>query len=520
MLDYLLGGGCLLLASLSAWAWGRGRATPAVLLLMGAALLLRLLMANLDPFLHDWDERFHAVVARNMLLHPFRPILQPHPLLPYDYHAWCCNYIWLHKQPLFLWLMALSMKVFGVGTLAMRLPSALLGALLVWPVYRLGVLALGNALAGYLGAVLVTFAYYQLELISGAIGMDHNDLAFLVFVTGSIWAYYEYRANSRPVGWLVLVGVLAGAAVLCKWLTGLLVYGGWGLDALLHLRQRRLLPELAKGLASLAVAVAVALPWQLYTAWRFPLESTHERAFNGRHFTEVIEGQNHTSDYYFQLLPDHYSPWLLALMALGLGLGLRRRTARRIVPLLGMIAAIYLLFTLAATKMPSYTYMVSALLLLLAGLGLAETYRYLRRWQPASPRLATALTGFALLGIAVADLQPWCIVGYHRYEQTYGMVGEKLRWRPRANNAAIYRQLPQALPPGYTILNVPYGDELETMFYTGHQVYAGIPNEDQIKQMRHQGARFALFPAQPGQYMPPYLAQPDVLQLWGVLEQH
>jgi 4-amino-4-deoxy-L-arabinose transferase len=520
MLDYLLGGESLLLICLSAWVWGRGRATPAVLLLMGAALLLRLWMASLDPFLHDWDERFHAVVARNMLSDPFRPILQPHPLLPYDYHAWCCNYIWLHKQPLFLWLMALSMKVFGVNTLALRLPSALLGALLVWPVYRLGVLALGDTLAGYLGAVLAAFAYYQLELISGAIGMDHNDVSFLVFVTGSIWAYYEYRASSRPGRWLVLVGVLAGAAVLCKWLTGLLVYGGWGLDALLHLRQRRLLPELARGLASLAVAVVVALPWQLYTAWRFPLESAHERAFNSRHFTEVIEGQSHPPDYYLQLLPDHYSPWLLVLMALGVGLGLRRRTARSVVPLLGMVVAIYLLFTLAATKMPSYTYMVSALLLLLAGLGLAEASRYLWRWRPALSELATALAVFGLLAVAVADLQPWYIVGYHWHEQTYAMVGEKLRWVPRASNAALYQHLAQDLPAGYTVLNAPYGDELEVMFYTGRQVYAGLPNEAQVNQMRRQGARLALLPAHPGQQIPSYLAQPDVLQLWVMPEPH
>lgn len=76
------------------------------MLLLFGAIGVRLFMITIDPFLHDWDERFHAIVAKNMITYPFKPMLFVNPVLPYDYRAWCCNHIWVHKQPLFLWQMA------------------------------------------------------------------------------------------------------------------------------------------------------------------------------------------------------------------------------------------------------------------------------------------------------------------------------------------------------------------------------------------------------------------------------
>ncbi len=113
----------------------------AVALLMAAAGSLRLLLIGRDQFLHPWDEQFHALVAKNLLHDWWRPVLRANPVLPYDYRAWANNYVWLHKQPLFLWQMALSLKAVGISEVAVRLPSALLGTLFVWPVYRLGRLA-------------------------------------------------------------------------------------------------------------------------------------------------------------------------------------------------------------------------------------------------------------------------------------------------------------------------------------------------------------------------------------------
>ena len=51
-----------------------------------------------------------------MMEDPFKPMLIKNPLFPYHYGDWWNCHIWVHKQPLFLWQMALSMKIFGVST--------------------------------------------------------------------------------------------------------------------------------------------------------------------------------------------------------------------------------------------------------------------------------------------------------------------------------------------------------------------------------------------------------------------
>lgn len=506
LVGLLVGGALLLLASVGAWY--RHRLAWAVGLLMGSALLLRLLMASLDPFLHDWDERFHAVVAKNMLLHPLAPMLHA-ALLPYDYKSWCCNHIWLHKQPLFMWQMALSMKLLGVNEVALRLPSALLGSLVLYPVYRLGQLLLG-ADTGYVAALLAAFAFYQLEQTSGVVGMDHNDVAFAAYVTASIWAYYEYRSSVRPWRWLVLVGMFAGAAVLCKWLVGLVVYAGWGV-AILQSAPRRW-AEYGRLAASLAVATAIALPWQLYSAWRFPLESAYERAYNTRHFLEPLEGHDYPWYYHFAMLPTHYGA-LLALMALGVGLLWRRGQLGRIIPVLAIVVVVYVFFTVAATRMYSYTYVVSALLLLLAAVPLADALHWLRARGGRLSRLGVA----AAVGLVLAvDARPWTIVGYH-YGDTLGVVsGAPAERATRLANANLYRHLDAEIPPGYLVFNAQGSDELQAQFYSRHPVYGWWPSEAVLKGLLANGWHVAYFPAHHDQVPPDYLVHsPGALPLWG-----
>lgn len=102
--------------------------TSAILLLMLTGFALRLFAAHLDPFLNIYDERYHALVARNMMDNPLKPYLRL-PIVEYDYKYWGGNYIWVHKQPLFLWQMVLSMKIFGVSEYAVRYPDVLMGLL-------------------------------------------------------------------------------------------------------------------------------------------------------------------------------------------------------------------------------------------------------------------------------------------------------------------------------------------------------------------------------------------------------
>ena len=144
------------------------------------AFTLRLAMISLDPYLNEWDERFHTLVAKNMVQQPFIPMLRVQPILNYNYTAWCCNHIWVHKQPLFLWQIATSLKLFGLNEIALRLPSAILGTLCIPLVYGIANFWTNQHKLAYLSTLLFAIGYYILELTTGRYGTDYNDICFLI----------------------------------------------------------------------------------------------------------------------------------------------------------------------------------------------------------------------------------------------------------------------------------------------------------------------------------------------------
>jgi 4-amino-4-deoxy-L-arabinose transferase-like glycosyltransferase len=108
--------------------WRKDNYKIAILLIVICGLALRIYTST-DFFLHSWDERYHALVAKNLIQHPLTPTLYDNPVLPYDYRNWKANHIWLHKQPLPVWTIAASMRLFGVNEIALRLPSIILSTI-------------------------------------------------------------------------------------------------------------------------------------------------------------------------------------------------------------------------------------------------------------------------------------------------------------------------------------------------------------------------------------------------------
>lgn len=74
--------GLLLLISIFLFSTKKHKA--ALLSLIAGAFVLRLWMAFIDPFLNQWDEEFHAMVARNMVDNFWHPMLYSKPLLRVD----------------------------------------------------------------------------------------------------------------------------------------------------------------------------------------------------------------------------------------------------------------------------------------------------------------------------------------------------------------------------------------------------------------------------------------------------
>lgn len=370
----------------------------------------------------------------------------------YDPNAWCCNHIWLHKQPLFLWQMAASMKVFGVSEFAARLPSVVTGTLVIVLLYRIALIFSGfNRRFALLAAALLACSDYHIRLISGIQGMEHNDVALSFYTMAGIWAYAEYTIKPR-LRWVVLIGLFSGCAVLCKWLMGLLPFLLWGVPVMLQLIKRRSVKEIPHFLLALLCCCLVFVPWQLYILHTFPLEARYEFAFNRKHLTEVVEDHGGSVFYYLEHLPSLLGPFVFLLPFAGIALSLSDKKCNRqlLTSVLAAIAFVFCFFSfMVKTKVDTFFFLVVPLCLLFSARCLVYILQRVR-----SKPLVITITALVLF-LSLSPVHTW----------NYLSGGNKER-NDRIYNAGIYRNLRQYLPDSVkVVMNMNSFEDVDVMFF-------------------------------------------------------
>lgn len=476
---WLLSGAIALILSLLF----RSQKRLSIFLLLGGALILRIWAANLDPFLHPWDERFHALVAKNMAENPFAPMLHRTTVLPYDYVDWTQNHIWLHKPPLFLWQMALSIKLLGANEFAVRLPSVLLSTATVGLFYLIGLRTGGRAVA-FWAAWLLAWTSYQLGMVAGAWAIEHNDVSFLFYVTLSIflWLNFEYSGKRY---YIYLTGLAAGLAVLNKWAPGILVYAGWGVAVLFDARRRLNFKPYLEIAQAFVITCAVAAPWYLYIHSKFPVEAAYEMEFNRRHFTEVIEGHSGELLFHFKQIATLYSvifkyTWPLMLWAL-----VAIRPLRVAVGFWAIFGITYVFFSLAQTKMQQFCIIASPILFVGAGLSIEKVRAFFLQFN--SKKEVERFTPFFMLIIA------WLTFKLNIFETEF--TPKYYWWAQHARHARIYKALPTLFPKGekVVIFNTPEKNNINLMFYADYPAYAYLPSPEQLRVVKTAGYRAAIY---------------------------
>lgn len=265
----------------------------AIFLLLVCGLILRLYSAS-DFFLHPWDERYHALVAKNLINHPLLPTLYDNPVLAFDYRSWTSNHIWLHKQPLPLWTMACSMWLFAVNEIGLRLPSILMTTIGIWLIFYCASYFF-NKKIGYLAAFLYSINGLIIELTAGRVATDHIDIFFLFFISLAIFFSIRFAERNKPI-YTILTGAAIGAAILSKWLPALIVLPIWWLIVTHpgNIKSKRIVIQ---SLILLATCVIIFLPWQIYIFKTFPMEASWEASFNFKHITEALDER--TGPFYY-----------------------------------------------------------------------------------------------------------------------------------------------------------------------------------------------------------------------------
>jgi len=168
------------------------------------ALILFLLSCIFFPFaigsvhLFDWDEVNFAEIAREMIVNK-------------NYLNVQINYLpFWEKPPLFFWLQALSMKIFGINEFASRFPNVLVGIASILCMFYIGKKFISDKFAfiwglSYIGSFLPHF-YFKSGII---------DPLFNLFIFLSIYFFYLYQVEYKKK-YLFIASILSGLAVLTK----------------------------------------------------------------------------------------------------------------------------------------------------------------------------------------------------------------------------------------------------------------------------------------------------------------
>lgn len=150
--------------------------------------------------LFDWDEINFAESAREMLV-------------TQDYFKVTINYVpFWEKPPLFFWLQAISMKIFGVNEFAARFPNALAGIITLLVLYFMGK-KLYSPQFGLIWSLLYFGSFLpHLYFKSGII-----DPIFNLFIFLSIYFLAKTLASDKKhYKWSFWSGLFAGFAIITK----------------------------------------------------------------------------------------------------------------------------------------------------------------------------------------------------------------------------------------------------------------------------------------------------------------
>ena len=454
-------------------------------------LLIRYFMIQLDPYLHHWDEHFHALVAKNMLEHPFKPTMIEYPIIPYKVSCWNGNYVWLHKPPLFLWQMAISLKFLGCTEVAVRMPSLIMTSLSILLLYRITFLTTGNNKTALLAGILMCFSYYQFQLISGRYSTDHNDVAFGFYVLASIWAYMEYL-KKLTWKWVILVGLFAGCAILNKWLTGLLVYSAWGIQASLDYYSKREKRNIVRLIVSIVVCAAVFVPWQIYIYRAFPVEARFENDFNNRHLWEALE-ENTGSVFFYLAHYDEYYGLLTSLLFLFGILAKKSKSFNKQIgnTLLTFFFIVLFFFSfLVKTKMMSFIYCVLPIGYVFAAVALERLYQMIgNKW----------IFSAVLVIILINTARPYDVWKATRHSASRNK---------KIANTKILKTADEIVPPNINVvMNLGNDENIDLMFYNKRKItaYPGFISEENMNLLEKTKTPVAVFMSHGKYVLPPYV---------------
>ncbi len=435
-----------------------------IFLLVIGGLFLRIYTST-DLYLHEWDERYHALVAKNIISHPLKPTLYDNPVLPYDYKNWSGNHIWVHKQPLPLWTMALSMRIFGVNEIALRLPAIIMTTIGIVLMFLIGS-SLFNKKIGYLSALLYSINGLVIELTAGRVATDHIDVFFLFFIQLAVFLSIKFVQQQKSYI-NILVGIAIGAAILSKWLPALIVIPIW-LLIVVDSKKFNIKQIILQLVIVVTVATIIFLPWQIYIFEAFPNEARSEANLNIQHLTHVLDGRGAPFYYFIDRIRINYGELIYIPLIWFIIYTFKNNIDKKRLAILVWTLVPLVFFSIAKTKMQGYILFICPALFIITADFWYMMYNYSK-----NNKYRFFISLFLILMIALPVR--YTIERVKPFEN----INRKPAWVTNLkdiNNENIKNGI---------ILNCD--KYIEAMFYTDMTAYGYIPNKSIIMDLKNKG---------------------------------
>lgn len=438
-----------------------------IVLILFSALALRI-YAGSDFFLHNWDERYHALVAKNLLNHPLIPTLYDYPVLPYHFQNWVSNHIWLDKPPVPLWAIALSLKIFGINEIAVRIPSIIISTLSIFLTYKIGSLLFSKKV-GLLAAFLHSINGLLIELTAGQVSSDHVETFFLFFVElGIFLSIYAIHKNKSYL-FSLLIGLVTGLSLLCKWNPGLIVIPVWFVGAYLSKQY-----SLKKLFINLIIIISSCFfifgIWIGYIYYYFPEETKWVLSKFVLAYNYVVEGHQGPIYFYFNDMRIVYGELIYIPILLNIYFLFRKKISWKMAMVSAWWVIPILVFSFAETKRQTYMLIFAPAFFIL----IAYFWFYLKFLLTSTkckPILIIIL--FLLIALPIR-------YSFERLK-IFHQRDRNPQWSQQIKN--IHNLIPKE--KNVVIFNID--KPIETMFYNDCIAYPQMPDIKIVEELQNKG---------------------------------
>ena len=466
---YLIGGSILIsVLVLSILVWKKTRAGQfqwALILLLFIGLILRVFVSS-DSHLHEWDERYHALISKHLREHPLKPTLIENPVLAYDHRNWVGNHVWLAKPPLPLLTIALSTGIFGDNEYAVRLPSMIFGLLSIYLTFLIGKYLFDERI-GIFAAYLHAINGVIIELGGGRISSDHVETAFILFVELAVFLAIYFFQKKPNYTITVLIGIATGLAFLCKWYPAMLVFPVW-FFGFISWKNYSFSGLIKHGIVLLISTAIIALPWVFYILEIYPEEA--EFVLGQILGAYISTAENHAAPFYYYWHEILFVFGELVYLVLGFSIYqiIQKKSISPNLILLMWTLIPVLIFSFAETKRHTYLLVAAPAFFILTS----------QLWFILSNNIKSAkmkwLNYLLMFAFIVLPIR---------------LMIERVKFFEEKKENKFMTSLPD-LELLFDSNTIAFGitENIELMFYTDvHAAYAKIPEQEKLIELKNQG---------------------------------